>query len=137
MNSFEKKDIRWQQRFQNYEKAFKLLEQAIQSKTSSEIERAGLIQFFEVTFELSWKLLKDYQEEQGYQINSPKESIKQAFQSNLIDNGHLWIDALVDRNATVHTYEKNKALEIEKKIRFDYFPLFHKLYYDFKKLLIP
>ncbi len=47
------KDIRWKQRFQNFEKAFQLLEKAVKIENLSELERGGLIQFFEMTFELS------------------------------------------------------------------------------------
>jgi len=65
--------------------------------------------FFEVTFELSWKLMKDYLEAQGFQVKSPRETIKQAYQSGLIDNGHVWIDTLTDRNLTVHTYDEELA----------------------------
>ncbi|MCK4345422.1 MAG: nucleotidyltransferase substrate binding protein, partial [Bacteroidales bacterium] len=67
----ENKDIRWKQRFQNFEKAFLLLEKAVSIDNPSEVERAGLIQFFEITFELSWKLMADYLEELGFVANSP------------------------------------------------------------------
>ena len=98
----------------------------------SEIERAGLIQFFEMAFELSWKLMKDYLEEEGFLINSPKGAIKQAFQSDIIKNGHAWIEALEDRNLTVHTYNEAAALEIEKRIRQNYYPVIEDLYNYFK-----
>lgn len=57
----------------------------------SVIERAGMIQFFEMTFELAWKLLKDYQEEEGFIVKSPRDAIKQAFQYQLIKNGQAWL----------------------------------------------
>ncbi|MCP4269180.1 MAG: nucleotidyltransferase [Candidatus Brocadiaceae bacterium] len=91
------KDIRWIQRFQNFEKAFLLLQETVQIKSPSVTERAGLIQFFEMTFELAWKLLKDYEEEEGFVIKSPRDAIKQAFQTNIISEGHTWIDALEDK----------------------------------------
>lgn len=81
------------------------------------IERAGLIQFFEMAFELGWKLLKDYQEAEGYTISSPRDAIKQAFQSGLISAGHDWINALEDRNLTTHTYNEATAAAVEEKIR--------------------
>jgi nucleotidyltransferase substrate binding protein (TIGR01987 family) len=97
-------DIRWIQRFQNFEKAFLLLQETIQIENPSVVERAGMIQFFEMTFELAWKLLKDYGEEEGFEIKSPRDAIKRAFQTNIIIAGHTWIDALEDRNLTSHTY---------------------------------
>ncbi|MFL0194473.1 HI0074 family nucleotidyltransferase substrate-binding subunit [Clostridium sp. WILCCON 0269] len=60
------------------------------------------MQFFEIAFELSWKLMKDYLEAQELYTKSPRETIKQAYQIGLIDDGHVWIDALADRNLTIH-----------------------------------
>jgi len=121
-------DIRWQQRFHNYEKAFLLLERALTIATPSEVERGGIIQFYEMAFELAWKLMKDYLEHQGYTVNSPREAIKQAFQANILDDGQLWIDALSDRNLMTHTYDENKAIEVVAKIRSHYFPGLQQLY---------
>lgn len=133
MNMTDSKDIRWQQRFENFEKAFILLKQAALIQTPSDVERAGLIQFFEMTFELSWKLLKDYLESEGYTIKSPRQAIKQAVQSEIIQNGHSWMDALQDRNLTVHTYHEATAVEVEELIKTTYLPLLTELYADFKK----
>lgn len=121
-------DIRWVQRFQNYQRAYQLLQSALEIKNPSQVERAGIIQFFEMCFELAWKLLKDYLNEEGFSTNSPREAIKQAFQMQLIIDGQQWLYALNDRNLTVHTYDENKAMEIENKIRTHYFPLLEQLY---------
>lgn len=134
MSDDEMKDVRWKQRFQNFEKAFKLLKQTIDIDSPSDAERAGLIQFFEITFELAWKLLKDYQEEVGFIIKSPREAIKQSFQTGLIKDGHTWIDALKDRNLTVHIYEEKIAVEVENKIRASYFPILAQLHDCFKQM---
>ena len=130
--SEERNDIRWKQRFQNFEKSFKLLDKAIQIESPSDTERAGVMQFFKIAFELVWKLLKDYIEEEGYAIKSPRDAIKQAFQSKIIDDGHTWLDALKDRNLTVHTYHEEMAVEVENKIHNDYYPLLQELYNTFK-----
>jgi nucleotidyltransferase substrate binding protein (TIGR01987 family) len=126
-------DIRWRQRFMNYKKGYVLLEQTIRIDLPSEAERAGLIQFFKMSFELAWKLLKDYLEYEGFMIKSPKAAIKQAFQSELISDGHHWMNALHDRNLTVHTYEESTALQVEKQIREVYFPILTKLFHDFSQ----
>ncbi len=115
-------DIRWKQRFSHFRKAFALLEQTLTIEYPSDAERAGLIQFFEMSFELAWKFLKDYLEQEGFTITSPRDAIKQAFQSGLLEDGHVWIEALTDRNLTVHTYEEKIALAVEQKIRDAYFP---------------
>jgi len=128
-------NIRWQQRFENYEKAYLLLAKAVSIIEPSEIERAGMIQFFEMTFELAWKLLKDYLEQEGYMIKSPRQAIKQAVQAEIIENGHQWLDALEDRNLTVHTYHKETALAVENKIVSVYFPILTALYDDFNTII--
>jgi nucleotidyltransferase substrate binding protein (TIGR01987 family) len=120
-------DVRWKQRFQNFDRACALLERTAANPDLSEAERGGLIQFFEMAFELSWKLLKDYLTTEGYEITSPREAIKQAFQSQLIQEGTDWLIALEDRNLTTHTYDEATALRVEKKIREDYFPLLQSL----------
>lgn len=125
-------DIRWKQRFRNFDKTYALLERTLTIKSPSEAERAGLIQFFEMAFELGWKLMKDYLQEEGYTIHSPKDAIKQAYQANIINDGHTWIAALNDRNLTVHTYEESTALKVEQKIRQDYAPLLKQLHDFFR-----
>lgn len=122
MTAHNNQDVRWKQRFSHFSKAFILLEQTLKIEQPSDAERAGLIQFFEISFELAWKVLKDYLEEEGFTISSPRDAIKQAFQAGLLEDGHVWIGALMDRNLTVHTYEEKIALAVEKKIRESYFP---------------
>lgn len=128
------KDIRWKQRFHNFEKAFLLLERTIQIENLSEVERGCLIQFFEMAFELAWKLMQDYLEVEGFIIKSPRGAIKQAFQSDIISDGHVWLEALETRNLTTHTYEKDAAIEVEGKIRQRYFPALKNLYIYFKNI---
>ncbi|WP_294377501.1 nucleotidyltransferase substrate binding protein [uncultured Clostridium sp.] len=60
------KEIRWKQRFENFEKTYKLLEKYSEQTITNELEKAGIIQFFEMAFELAWKVLKDYLESEGY-----------------------------------------------------------------------
>src|SRR5665647_1881543 len=126
-------DIRWKQRFMHFQKAFRLLEQTMAIEHPSDAERAGLIHFFEMSFELAWKVLKDYLEEEGFTVVSPRDTLKQAFQAGLLENGHIWIEALKDRNLTVHTYEEKIAIAVEKKIRDAYFPALAKLFRDFSE----
>jgi nucleotidyltransferase substrate binding protein (TIGR01987 family) len=122
------KDTRWRQRFENFEKSFKLLEKYSTQEINTELERAGMIQFFEMTFELAWKVLKDYLESQGYMVKSPRETIKQAFQIGLIEEGHPWMDALSKRNLTTHTYDDVFAKKFTSEIIVIYVPAFKSLY---------
>lgn len=129
----ENKDICWKQRFQHYEKAYKLLERTLKIENLSEAERGGLIQFYEMTFELAWKLMKDYLENEGYNIRSPRDTIKQALQAEVIENGYVWIDALEDRNLTLHTYDEEIANEVAGKIKNQYFPILREFFNFIKK----
>ena len=94
------KEIRWKQRFENFNKSYTLLKKYSSGPIVTELEKAGIIQFFEMTFELGWKVLKDYLESEGYIVKTPRDTIKQAFQVGIIENGHVWIDALSNRNLT-------------------------------------
>jgi nucleotidyltransferase substrate binding protein (TIGR01987 family) len=135
MISNANEDIRWKQRFAHFRKAFSLLEQTMTIEHPSDAERAGLIQFFEMAFELAWKVLKDYLEEEGFTVQSPRDTIKQAFQAGLLENGHIWLEALKDRNLTVHTYEEKIAVAVEQKIREAYFPALLTLFRTFEARL--
>ncbi len=115
-------DIRWKQRLQNYHKAIVLLEKALQIPQPDIVHKAGIIQFFEMSFELAWKLLKDYLEEQGFtDVQSPKSSLKKAFEIGIIEDGHLWLEMLSDRNLSTHTYDEQKTNALENLIRNQYF----------------
>ena len=129
------KEIRWKQRFENFDKSYKLLKKYSYKPIVTELERAGIIQFFEMTFELAWKVLKDYLESEGYMVNSPRETIKQAFQIGLIDNGHVWIDALSNRNLTTHTYDEELATKMTSEILDTYLPELDKIYEKLSKEL--
>jgi hypothetical protein len=59
------KDIRWQQRFENLSKALHRLHEALQGvaqEPSNHLYHIALIGTFQFTFELSWKTMKDYTE---------------------------------------------------------------------------
>lgn len=122
MKMNELKTIRWKQRFENFNKVYILLEKYSKESELNELEQAGIIQFFEMTFELAWKVLKDYLESDGFIVKSPRETIKQAFQNDLINDGHIWIEALSNRNLTTHTYDSEVANKIVIEIVSKYFP---------------
>lgn len=128
------KNFRWKQRFSNFKKAFFLLERTVQIENRNEAERGGLIQFFEISFELSWKTLKDYLESEGYQVKSSREVIKQAYQNEILQDGQVWMEALEDRNRTVHLYDEATSLQIEQVIATKYYPMLQSVYKYFVEL---
>ncbi len=114
-------DTRWKQRFQNLEKAFSSLEKALTKSSISELERAGLIKIYELTFELAWKTLKDYLEDKAILIKYPRDTIKEAFKYELIEDGELWLEMLGNRNLMVHAYDETRAKLAQMLITDKYF----------------
>ena len=126
-------DIRWKQRFQNFEKSLHYLDEAMKIINPDIVQKAGLIQFFEMSFELAWNTLKDYLEEQGFiDVKSPRAAIKKAFETGLITDGHTWLKALENRNLTSHTYDENTANQVVELIRNNYYSLLASLEKELK-----
>jgi len=129
-----KKDIRWKQRFQNFERAFIFFNKSCKLETYDELQGAGLVQSFEFTFELAWKTLKDYLQDQGLEVQFPREVIKHAFTAQLIEDGPLWIEMLDKRNELTHTYNLEQAKNAVQTIRNRYFSATEQVYKVMKKL---
>ncbi|OHC74194.1 MAG: hypothetical protein A3G18_08330 [Rhodospirillales bacterium RIFCSPLOWO2_12_FULL_58_28] len=107
-------DIRWKQRFDNLQSAYQRLRRAVQANAQApdnDLFQMALVKAFEMTFELSWKTMKDYLKYNGVEVKLPREVIKQAFANDIIADGQLWIDMLEDRNLMAHTYDEARALE--------------------------
>ena len=122
-------DIRWKQRFQNFEKAFSQLKNAVtQLETLSDLEKEGMIQRFEYTFELAWKTLKDYLEENNVDAKFPREVIKQSFKYEIINDGDIWLEMLEQRNLMAHTYEEKIFKNTVNKISKTYFAAISQVY---------
>jgi len=121
-------DIRWKQRLINFNKVMKYLQDALNIQQPDLLQKAGIIQFFEMSFELAWKLVKDFLEAQGFQdVTSPRAALKKGFEIGLITDGHAWMKLLEDRNLTSHTYDEEKATEIAILIQNKYFPILKEL----------
>jgi nucleotidyltransferase substrate binding protein (TIGR01987 family) len=132
----DNQDIRWKQRFQNFEKAFNRLKEALEEEELNELERNGVVQRFEFTLELCWNPLKDFLEEEGVQFKpTPKETIRQAYKSGLIKNAQLLIDALDIRNELSHDYSGEKFEKSENEIRINIFPALAEVYQFFLEKL--
>jgi len=116
-------ELRWKQRFQNFEASLRELHAALEKTEYTTLERAGLIQLFEISFELAWKTLKDMLTYEGYDVNSPKSTLRQAFANGTIADGELWLKALDGRNLFSHTYNNELAAEAISLIKQTYSPL--------------
>lgn len=117
-------DVRWKQRLRNFDKAMEHLEAALRLPHPDLFQKAGALQFFEMSFELAWNTLKDYLEEQGIlELRSPRAALKKGFEIGLIEEGHTWMQALEDRNLTSHTYDEATADQVLELVRTRYHPL--------------
>ena len=120
-----KKDIRWEQRFSNFQKALKQLQNFLLKDPLSELEEQGLIQAFEYTFELAWNTIKDFYESQGEpNIQGSKDAFRLAFKRGLITHGEVWMSMVESRIKSSHTYNEEVAKEISGKIRNEYIQQF-------------
>lgn len=120
-------DIRWQQRFKNFQRAFFLLREAMENDLNklNQLEKEGIIQRFEYTFELAWKVLKDKMEFDGLELNqiSPKAVVRQAFAAKYIKDADTWLRMIGDRNLMSHTYDFSKFEIVIVSIKNDYLPM--------------
>jgi nucleotidyltransferase substrate binding protein (TIGR01987 family) len=123
----EQDDVRWEQRFSNFRKALSKLgevagQRAVESL--SELEKEGMIQRFEYTYELAWKTLQDLLKFKGYMdIAGPNPVLEQAFADGYISNGQAWKKMKSARELTSHTYNAETAQEIAENIAESYFKL--------------
>ena len=132
-----KEDIRWKQRFDNFQRTFLDLEEAVllsQKRSLSKLENQGLIQGFEYTHELAWNMIKDYLEEQGiFGLLGSKNTIREAFKLGLLKEGEIWMDMIQSRNQTSHTYNTTLAEQVVSDIIDKYFYQFKEIIEEFKK----
>lgn len=124
-------DIRWLQRFDNYQRALSALQEAVelsQQRSLSKLEQQGLIQGFEFTHELAWKTLKDFLDYRGVSgVIGSRDAAKIAFREGLVVDGEIWMEMLKSRNLTSHTYVEAVANDIAEKIMSQYFSAFCEL----------
>jgi len=130
------RDVRWVQRYANLKLAVNSLDEALRIPHPDKFQRAGIVQYFEMAFELSWNTVKDYLESEGFEgVSSPRAAVKKGFEQGLIVDGHGWIKGLEDRNLTSHTYNEDIAVEVEGLVRTKYLSLFHELLEELGKRL--
>ena len=127
----ERQDIRWKQRFANYKKALEELAGEVEAATEgalSRLEAKGLIKSFEIVYELAWKTMKDfYQDQNGETMQGSKDAINHAITMGLIKNGKIWMQMIDSRNKTAHVYHAATAEEIADQVIAVYLAEFEQL----------
>ena len=124
-----------EERYGNYKNALERLKEAMLEEPTA-IIIDGTIQRYEFTFELAWKIMKDYLEYNGFVdgLSSPRNIIQLAFQNKIIKNGDIWIQMMLDRNLLSHLYDEEKSREIYVKIKEKYIKLLKDLDNKFDEL---
>lgn len=125
-------DIRWLQRYDSFHRANKRILDITESDNTpdslSELEMEGLIQRFEYTFELAWKVLQDLLKYKGYEfVQGPNGTLQQALEDGLITDHDGWRRMAKARVTTLHTYNEGDAIEIVLQIYKEYSHLLKQL----------
>lgn len=121
-------DIRWKQRFDNFNRALHQLTLAVelsQQRPYTDLEKQGVIQGFEFVHELAWDVLKDFLEYEGIQgIIGSRGAVREAFKRGVIPEGDVWMDMIDKRNLTSHTHNADLAQSLVTTIVSRYHPAF-------------
>ena len=129
---------RWEQRLDSYHKALARLAEIVgasKKRALNEFERDGLVQRFEFTHELSWKLMKAYAEYQGFDgIGGSRDATRKAFEMSLISDGQSWMDMIKSRNETSHNYDGSMADDVVDSIINRFYPLLAEFYQKMNSL---
>lgn len=129
---------RWEQRLDSYHKALARLAEIVgasKKRALNEFERDGLVQRFEFTHELSWKLMKAYAEYQGFDgIGGSRDATRKAFEMSLISDGQSWMDMIKSRNETSHNYDGSMADDVVDSIINKFYPLLADFYQKMNSL---
>jgi nucleotidyltransferase substrate binding protein (TIGR01987 family) len=130
-------DARWKQRFQNFDRGYQLLSEALARGPAvlSPLEKEGVIQRFEYSFELAWKTVKDFLEAGGLVLSTvtPRQVIKEAYAAKVIGDGQVWIDMLDHRNLLSHTYDSSVFAKAVDAIADRYLPAMTALHGYFRE----
>ena len=135
----EVKDIRWIQRYNNFKKALNQLTEAVElSKTRllTRLEQQGLIHIFEYTHELAWNTIKDLLEYRGNSsVYGSRDAARVAFKLGIIENGEIWMDMIISRIQSSHTYDEKIAESIVREVIGKYILEFMKMEKTFEELV--
>ena len=105
-------------------KALKTLEEIVDEPYST-IVRDASIKRFEYSFDIFWKLIKDYlRVQEGIECASPKSCFREAFKVGILSEEETVkiLEMTDDRNLSTHTYDEEAIEEIYQKVR-DYWKL--------------
>jgi len=123
-------EIRWQQRLENFGKVQARLEDACGKPERSFLERAGLVRYAGLAFDLAWKTLRDFLALEGHSTKSPREVVRQALEISYLarQDAEIWLGYLGSRDLFSRAYIEMEALEAERLIIRDYQPMLRRVF---------
>ena len=134
---------RYINRYHSFRKNLDVLEQSCSAEPNEKFVLGATAQAFNLSFDLSWKVMKDILVEyfaiQDFATGSPRETLRTAYGAGLISDD-LWLKMLQVRNTLSHDYDGGVALKYFDMIVTDFYQLFRKLeeqihiYYEEDKL---
>lgn len=95
--------------FDKVDAAIASLKKALQAPPANDLERDGVIQRFEYSFEAIWKVGKRVLAKMGVTSTSPRAVIRDLAQQGLLADPRSWMLFLEARNYTSHTYDEATA----------------------------
>ncbi|MCI5946943.1 MAG: nucleotidyltransferase substrate binding protein [Oscillospiraceae bacterium] len=118
-------------KYENFSRALANLKEGAKIKEPyTVVEQVGIAGLFMICFEQAWKLMKEILDDHGRsdeRIGSPRGIIKLAYQCGMIQNCEAWLELLESRNILTHTYSEEQALNIIRRFKTDFIPLFDEL----------
>ncbi len=105
-------------------KALKTLKEIVEEPYST-IVRDASFKRFEYSFDIFWKLIKDYlRVREGIECASPKSCFREAFKVGILSEEETVkaLEMTDDRNLSTHTYDEEAIEEIYQQVR-DYWKL--------------
>ena len=106
-------------KYENFASALANLEDAPNQDLNNDFVQSGLINKFNLQFELSWKLLKRLLEYEGATLaasGSPRAILKESYRFYDFIDEAAWLDMLRDRNTNVHIYDNKLAQDLIQRI---------------------
>lgn len=127
---------KYMNRYNTFCKSLKNLEKSRNADPKADFVLEGTILNFCLTFDISWKVMKDILikklEVLDFAVGSPRETLQQAFTNGIIRHDQ-WMQMLKVRNHLAHDYDGTLAAKKFQDIINVYYPLFEKLKEDAKK----
>lgn len=123
-------DEKFNRRFMSFCNSLDALAEARQRDLEDSFVLSGTSAKFSITFDLSWKVMKDilvqYYAITGFVAGSPREVLREAYKANLISD-EAWMEMLKVRNELTHDYDSEIVKEYCNRIVEKYIDLFYDL----------